>query len=109
MGDSSVPAVIAPAAQAPLTLSMIFSIPKAPIYAAVASPAPVELIVLKSGGVISNVPSLLRSLAGRFEEVRSIQSTKPSLSSLFASSTSISSLLTTKKFILYSISSWYPA
>ena len=70
------------------------------MYAAVASPAPVEFIVLKSGGVISNTPSLLINLAGRFDDVKRIQSTYSSFINLFASITSISSLLTTKKLIL---------
>ena len=42
------------------------SIPKAAIYAAVVSPAPLAFIVLKSGGTISIVPSRLINLAGKF-------------------------------------------
>ena len=94
------PATIAPAAQAFLVVVIISSIPWEPIYAAVTSPAPVELIVLKSGGVISTIPSLLNKRAGRLDEVRRIHVTSSSFKSLFASTTSISSLLTTKKSIL---------
>lgn len=56
-GKSVVPATIAPAAQASLIVLSKSSVPNAPMYAAVVSPAPFALIVLKSGGTISIAPS----------------------------------------------------
>ena len=103
MGFSFVPATIAPAAHAFLILEIKSLMPNAAIYAAVASPAPFELIVLKSGGTISIVPSKLISLAGKLEEVNKMYFTIFESIKLLASSTLISSLLTIKKYKLYSI------
>ncbi|NCV54375.1 MAG: hypothetical protein EBW59_06335 [Betaproteobacteria bacterium] len=99
-GSSLVPAKIAPAAQAFLTTSTISSLPKAAMYAAVQSPAPVESTDLKSGGTISTAPSFPSNLAGKLEEVKRIYFAKSCSKILFASLTSISFLLTTRKSIL---------
>ena len=72
VGWSLVPATIAPAAHAFFIVDIKSSIPKAAIYAAVVSPAPLAFIVLKSGGTISIVPSRLINLAGKFDDVNKI-------------------------------------
>ena len=96
-GFSFVPAIIAPAAHAFFIVGIKSLIPNAAMYAAVASPAPLEFIVLKSGGTISMLPSELISLAGRLDDVNSIYFTLLVSIKSFACFTVISSLLTIKK------------
>ena len=91
------PAIIAPAAHAFFIVGIKSLIPNAAMYAAVASPAPVEFIVLKSGGTISTLPSELINLAGRLEDVKRIYFTVFESIKSFYCFTLISSLLTIKK------------